>query len=267
MPDMLPQFVPPPGFKTGYIKRDYKAFPVGYSASAPAFDLPLIPRSEWNGLIAKKTAEGSWLTDIRDRAMFGQRAPSGNQNGFGYCWNFSTRSAIQLCRARDNAPWVPLSGYAAAAIIKRGRDEGGWGIASTEWAAENGIPSQALWPEGSRDLKHDTPALRADAALRKITQWMDLRPGDIDQLVTCLLLNIPVVSDFDWWGHSVCSVRVYQWQPFLVTEIWNSWADGWIQHGQRSGVKASGPGMGILEGSYAIPDGQVAPAVVMPSAA
>lgn len=264
---MLPQFIPPTNFKTGYIKRDYKAVPLGSRAHAPRFDIPLIPRGEWNGLIAKKDAEGSWLTDIRDRGMHGSRIPSGNQNGFGYCWAFSTRSAVQLCRARDNAPYVPLSGYAVAAIIKRGRDEGGYGLESTEWVAEHGIPSQAIWPEGSRDTRHDTPALRADAAQRKITAWMDLEPGNMDQLVTCLLLNIPVVSDFDWWGHSVCTVRVHQWQPFLVTEIWNSWADDWIQHGQRSAFRASGPGMGILEGSNVLPDGQVAPAVVMPSAA
>jgi hypothetical protein len=73
------------------------------------------------------------------------------------------------------------------------------------------------------------------------------------QLATCLLLNIPVVTDFNWWGHSVCAVRLVKRNPFTI-RIWNSWGDSW-----------SDSGMGDLTGSKAIPDGAVAPRVMTAS--
>lgn len=240
----------------GLEPRNYSTHPVGYLAQARPFDLPLIPRSEWRDRLAALKAARAQLTDIRDRGMWGQPIPSRDQNGYGYCWAHSSTSACLLQRAVQGQPYADLSAFAPAAIIKGYRNRGGWGAESLEWIADNGIPTSETWPQRACDRKYDTPAMRAEAAHYKITEWMDMEPRNVDQLVTCLLLNIPVVSDFNWWGHSVCSADLVDIDPnsperSIQTIVWNSWGDSWSAHG-----------MGKLEGRKAIPDGMIAPRVV-----
>jgi hypothetical protein len=62
------------------------------------------------------------------------------------------------------------------------------------------------------------------------------------QLVTCLLLGIPVVSDFGRRGHSVCTIDLVSINP-STTRIWNSWGGGRSQNGT-----------GLLQGGKAIPN-------------
>ncbi len=169
------------------------------------------------------------------------------------CWAHSSTSASLIVRAVAGEPYADLSAYCVACIIKGYRDEGGWGSESLEWIAENGIPSSEFWPQQSMDRSNDNPAMRANAKLHRITEWMDLQPNNKAQLVTCLLLGIPVVVDFNWWSHSVCAIDLVSLSPFRI-RIWNSWGDKWSENGT-----------GILEGSKAIPDGQIAPRVSLPS--
>lgn len=169
----------------------------------------------------------------------------------GNCWAHSTVSASLIVRALNNQPYADLSAFAIACIIKGYRDEGGWGAESLEWAAVNGCPTSQFWPQQSMSRSNDTPAMRENARLHKVTEWMDLDPQQMQvQLVTCLLSGIPVVSDFNWWGHSVCSIDLVSVSPFR-TRIWNSWGDSWSENGT-----------GILEGQKAIPNGAIAPRVI-----
>lgn len=248
--------------RTGLIPRDYRAFPVGYLGPyARPFDLQLVPRGEWKDRLAIQKATKSQLSNLRERGMFGQRIPARDQDGKGYCWAHSSVSACLLMRAAQNQPYADLSAFAVACIIKNYRDEGGWGSQSLEWIAKNGVPTSNTWPQQSMSPANDTPEMRAEAALHKITEWMDGDPRNIDQLVTCLLLNIPVVSDFNWWGHSVCSMDLVDVDPnrlpnSLRTLILNSWGDSWSQNGA-----------GILEGKKAVPDGMIMPRVIQASQA
>src|SRR5262249_26268122 len=139
-------------------------------------------------------------------------------------------------------------------IIKGYRNRGGWGAESLEWIAQNGVPTSATWPQQGTKRSYDTPEMRTEAAKYKVTEWMDLEPGNKAQLVTCLLSNIPVVVDYNWWSHSVCALDLVSLNPFQI-RIWNSWSDSWSQNGT-----------GILEGRRAIPDGQIAPLVLRAAA-
>ncbi len=238
--------------KTGLVPRNFATHPVGYNSKP--FDLPLIPESEWASRLAAQIAAKAQLSDIRNAGMFGQRIPSRDQNGKGYCWAHSSTSASLLIRAVNNEPYADLSAYCVACIIKGYQDEGGWGAESLEWIAANGIPTSEFWPQQSMSRSNDNPAMRANAALHKVTEWMDLDPNQMKaQLVTCLLNNIPVVSDHSWWGHSICAMDLVSLQPF-TTRIWNSWGDSW-----------NGDGTGLLQGSKAIPDAAIAPRVSTPS--
>src|SRR5258706_217254 len=85
--------------KRGLIPRDYGTHPPGFYGEK-AFDMPLIPRSEWSERIKDMEANKSRLSDIRGDI------PSRDQNGKGYCWAHSSVSAMILLRARDGQPYV-----------------------------------------------------------------------------------------------------------------------------------------------------------------
>lgn len=200
------------------------------------------------------------------------------------CWAHSGGSAHLLVRAKMGAPYAPLSAYSVACQIKGFRDEGGWGAQGVDWQVQNGIATSATWPQQSMSRANLNDAMKADAAKHKITgQWADLNSQQYDrsmswnQLCTLLLSDCPVVTDFNWWSHSVCGCALTNGAsqradtrdpdsgkllPFELFEaawamddpvtqglglvIWNSWSDSW-----------SNKGMGVLTGSKATPDGAV----------
>jgi len=249
--------------RKGLIPRNYTTHPVGCYGSAPAaVDIPVIPRSEWSERIKDMEAQQSRLSDIRLAGNNGAMIPSLDQNGKGYCWAHSTTSCMTVLRAVMNQPYVPLSAYAVACIIKNFQDEGGWGALSLDFVTTRGVPSSEFWPMQSMSRSNDNANTWANAALHKATEgWADLavaaydRNLTFDQVMSLLLSRCPVVGDFNWWGHSVCLLDPVETSPGQFgVRIWNSWGDSW-----------SDRGMGVLSGSKAIPDGAVAPRATIPS--
>ena len=256
-----------PGY--GLVPRNYGTHPVGWYEGSTALrdTLELIQWSDMPGLIAEKVANKSQLSDIRNRGNNGQPFPSLDQNGKGYCWAHSGTSAAMLLRARDNQPYVRLSAYAIACIIKNYRDQGGWGAQGLDFMRERGVPSVDFWPEKSMNRGNDNPQTWENAALHKITEgFIDLDAAQYDrnlsfqQVLTCLLNNIPVITDYNWWGHSVCAMDAVDVYPNRSAtdpsrygvRILNSWSDQW---GER--------GTGVLTDRKAVPDGAVAPRAIM----
>lgn len=232
---------------TGQQPRDYSTSPV--EMFEPPSDLPLIPRSEWSARIKEMEETKSRLSDLRDNI------PSLDQGQVGWCWSHSTTHCVMLLNRINNQPYVPLSAFSVAAIIKGGRDEGAWCGLSAKFLREVGVATQEEWPQGSRDVRRDTPALRASMAKRKVTEeWVDLTRSvwdtelTFDQLMTCLLCRIPCAVDYDHWGHSVCALDPVEVEAnSFGVRIWNSWSDGWEDRG-----------MAVLRGNKAVPDGAVA---------
>jgi C1A family cysteine protease len=237
----------------GAVPRDYKVQPQTMFASPT--EIKLIPKSEWSARLKEKEETQSSLRYVRLQGNNGQPVPSLDQGQVGYCWAHSTTHAVMLDRMMRGMDYVPLSAYSIAAIIKKGKDEGGWGALSAQFAKDNGIASQTLWPQGQRNYSQlDTPACRADMKLRRIDEdWTDLtkqvydRTLTFDMLASLLLSDIPGPVDFNWWGHSVCAMELVEVEAgSFGIRIWNSWGDGW---GEK--------GMGVLRGNKAIPDGAV----------
>jgi hypothetical protein len=245
--------------RRGGVPRKYD-HPVSEYRGLP--DLPLIPKSEWSDRIKDKVKNGSQLSDIRLRGNAGQSIPSLDQNGKGYCWAHSSTAAVMMSRAVAGLPYVPLSAYAVACTIKNYRDEGGWGALSLDFICQRGVPSSEFWPMQSMSRSNDNAATWENAAKHKcLAGWYDLdqaqydRSLTFDQVATLLLSNIPVVVDYNWWGHSVCALDLVETSSGQFgVRILNSWGDDW-----------SDRGMGVLAGSKAIPNGAVAPRLITPS--
>lgn len=89
----------------------------------------------------------------------------------------------------------------------------------------------------------------------RITEdWIDVAKAvydqnlTVDQIATCLLLDIPVAADFDWWSHSVCLTELVEVESgSFGFRIDNSWTDNWEDMGTS-----------ILRGSKMVPMGAVA---------
>ncbi len=250
-----PVFVGGENKARGLIPRNYNLCPVGSMPEAKAFNFPLIPESEWDARYDEMVAQKSFLSDIRLRGNNGGSIPSLDQNGKGYCWAHSTVSAMTVSRAVNNLPYIGLSAYSVACIIKGYRDEGGWCGESLKFLVEHGCATDKFWPQKSMSRSNDNAEMRANMALHKVTegfyylaQPMYDQKLSFQQLMTCLFHRIPCATDFNWWGHSVCAL-----DPVRISRgswgirIWNSWGESW-----------SDRGMGVLEGSKARPDGAVA---------
>lgn len=227
----------PVDVKFGLVPRDYSQDPE--SMFSPPSEMQLIPESEWDARYDEQERLKSSLEHIYLSGPNGGPAFTClDQNGHGYCWAYSTGHAIMLDRLRRNLPMVRLNPHATAAIIKRGRDEGGWCGLSAKWGREHGFAVQGTgpgqWPLHSRDLRYDTPQLRAEMAKYKIDEdWVDLTRQVYDQnltraqIATCGFLNIPGPRDYRWWGHSVCAVRWVRiergsWGQ-LILNSWRNW--------------------------------------------
>lgn len=233
------------------------------------------------------------LTHIRETGNNGQHIPSLDQGQKGYCWAHSSTQSLIIYRASLGLPYVPLSAYMVACLIKNYADEGGWAALSMDWLSKNGTPDQKFWAQGSMSSSNDNQAMRDNAKLHLVTeQWADPavaqydRKMSWDQDATLLCSNIPVPSDFNWWSHSVLAMKLVigaQQRAFTRTDsgklasleeferIWamnhpvtqglgkailNSWSDS---YGDK--------GIGVLTGDKAISDGSVAPASTLATAA
>lgn len=247
----------PQGAVFGLVPRDYSQDP--QTMFAPPSGLKIIEESDWDAYYDEQEAMQSSLEHLYLSGPNGEPAFKNlDQNGDGYCWSYSTGHSIMLDRLRRNLPPVRLNPHATAAIIKRGRDEGGWCGQSAKFGRENGYAVEGTgpgqWPLQSRNLKYDTPELRAEMAKYRIEEeWVDLTQQLYDQnltkaqVATCGLTNIPGPGDYNWWSHSVARVRWVRiergsWGQ-LILNSWPSWGRY---------------GLGVLRGNKAICDGALA---------
>ena len=239
----------------GYVERDYAVYPQEMFAQPDQMNL--IPASEYDARYDEQEQQQSSLEHIY-LANGGQPIFTNlDQNGNGYCWSYSNGHCIMMVRAANNQPLIRLNPHATAAIIKGGRDEGGWCGLSAKfgrefgYAVEGNEPGQ--WPKHSRDLRYDTAVLRENMSKHKILEdWVDMTKQIYDQnltknqLATALFNNQPCAVDFNFWSHSVCGIRWVRleagsWGLLIL----NSWL-GWGRFG-----------LAVLRGSQSIPDGAV----------
>jgi hypothetical protein len=237
----------------GYVERDYNLYP------PEMFDPPdkiiEVPQSEWSDRIKYQVEMNARLSDVRATAMDGQPFPALDQNGQGFCWCYSSSGGVMIIRAINHQPYKRLSAHGLACKIKNFKDEGGWCGLSLKGYREIGCPTVGKWPEKSMDRSNDKPEVWEEAAQYKVTEeYADLTRDvwaqniTFNRIASCLLQGIPVVVDFNWWGHSVLALDLVEVEAgSFGLRILNSWSDQW---GEK--------GTGVLRGEKAKPNGAVA---------
>ena len=229
----------------GLVPRNYETHPLCYSANARTLDMDLIDPNEYLERLEEKAAAQSGLQYIRrTHGPNGGSIPSLDQDGQGYCWNYSGTMCAMIARAVASLDYVRLSGHAAACMIKNFRDQGGWGAAGLEYGIEHGYPSVKFWPEKSMSRQHDNEATWENAKLHRVAEYfMDLVPPVYNrniserQICTSLLLDCPGIGDFNWWGHSVALLALE-----LARKARKAWQSGRTKKGRprsRKGILAT----------------------------
>lgn len=212
---------------------DMMAAPLGMKTYSP---------NDWQALWEEQEAKQNSLEHLYLEAGWENL----DQNGQGYCWDYSTTHAVMIRRMALHMPHVRLCGHAAASIIKGGRDEGGWCGLSLKFMREFGQAEEGdgplQWPKqkygASINKRFDNPEFKAAMLKYRITDdWYDLgKPAysqmlKDEQLATCLFNNCPSPVDYNEWSHSICAIRWVRveagvWAPLIL----NSWK-GWGRRG------------------------------------
>jgi len=211
--------------------------------------------SELDALYDEQERAESSLEHLYLREWVG---PCLDQNGDGYCWAYSTGGAVMMRRLALHLPFVRLNPHSVAAIIKGGRDEGGWAGLSLAKAREIGYAEEGKgpgqWPLHSRNAAYfKDEAVRESMLKYRITDdWYDLgKPAYSQQLKdaqrwTCMFNGCPVPTDRNVWGHSTCDIRYVRIEKgswgWLTLNSWKGW-------GRR--------GLAVLRGKYLKSDGAV----------
>lgn len=178
-------------------------------------------------------------------------------NGIGVhnCWANGPISALHILQIKDGGEFIPLSPASVAAPIKNFRNEGGWGLEAMEWIAKYGVCPTSAWPNNAINRSYYNAENKNLALQFRVKEWDELTPRNLDELMTMLLMRIPVAVGYSYWSHEVCAIDpVYLGPNQYGVRIWNSWGDSWSDNG-----------MAVLTGSRMIPDDAVAPRVFAPN--
>lgn len=232
----------------GLIPRDFDKTPFCSLPFTAVVDFPSIPQGEWSARIKAMEESKTRLSDVIRRV----KMPSLNQGSTNFCWANGPVNCIRVIRAVNNLPFIDLSPASVACPINGFRNEGGWGTRALKQIVDEGIVPASMWPANAIDRQYDNEATREMRKNFKCLEWYDLIPRNFGQLITLLMLRIPVAVGYNWWRHEVTAIDPVEISPGnFGVRIWNSWGDDWPSQGAG--------GMSVLAQSKATPDDAVAP--------
>jgi len=216
-----------------------------YGAAADPFPPELlIPRSEWQARIQEMEETETRISDLIRK----KKSPCKYQASTNYCWMNSPARCTEIVYMQQSGRVVNLSPASGAARHTNFRNVGGWGRDALLWITEHGLNEVSDWPANAIDRKYDTPENRKKAMSHRIIEWTELKPRNVDQLISMLLRRIPVACGYQWWGHETTAIDPVWVDGVIATRNENSW-----------GPSYGANGMFILQGSKMLPDDACAP--------
>jgi hypothetical protein len=235
---------PPEEYGTGHDPRDWGRVPYGSLPGAHKFNLPRMTERDILEMIREKDAKNAWLTVLCDRA----NSPVKNQQRTNYCWINSVVRCVEVRRVAQGLPYVELSPASVGAIIKRYRNEGGWGGEGLKLMTEIGVAPADLWPCNAIDPQYDNAASREARRRFIVSKWMEFDRGDKLAVYTAIVNDFPASLGIPAWGHEVAGTRLAANRGRIQVVIDNSWSTAWGDNGR-----------GLLTGRYADFDDACAP--------
>lgn len=245
------RFQPPEGQGRG-LRLEMRSTPFGEMPSAPPFPSELlIPRSEWQSRIQEMEERKTRTSDmiIRDGL------PCKNQQQTSYCWINAPTHCVEILRAIQNEEMVILSPASCGAKIKNFKNQGGWGEEGLEYIVQHGVVPVSMWPANAIERQYDRPEAWEEAKKYRVTEWMELRPRNLDEQVSVLLRRIPAAVGQNHWGHEVTHCDAVWLDGEAAIRGRNSWGMEWPNPGAM--------GFFIQRGSKMLADDIVCPRVAM----
>ena len=220
-----------------------------YGDAAEQFDEALlIPKSEWQARIKEMEERKS---RISDQIRFAKLPPK-NQEQTNYCWGNAPVHCTEIVRMQQGEKMVLLSPASVCAKINGFKNDGGWGKEALERIISDGITPVTLWPANAINRSYDTVTSTAMALKYRVTEWTELQPRNINQLVSMLLRRVPVAVGYNWWSHEVTACDPVWLDGDIAVRIRNSW-----------GQWGDGNGFAVLQGNRMLPDDAVCPRVAL----
>jgi hypothetical protein len=211
--------------QTGYQPRDWHVQPLGSAPGSAEFPQHMLwPKETWKERIKELEAKKARISDVLRRAC--ARAENKficlNQNPTNYCWCYAVIHAIMAAREVAGEPFVRLSPFSVACLVKNYQNIGGWGSQALARIVQEGVAAEEFWPmerpgmssgerssanmNAIRNGRQYLAGSRANAALHKVLEFWDLRPRSWEEMISCLLHPLPVASGRNWMGHERCSL-------------------------------------------------------------
>jgi hypothetical protein len=187
----------------GYIGRDYAEEALGSASFCVASTTPTFSFNELVERICEKTARRDWITDKCDDIGFKVK----NQSRSNYCWNHAPVRGMELDYILQGGDVKILSAFWGAAQIKRGRNQGGYGIQACRFLHEKGVPLESFHPPMNFSVNND-PAVVANAKLHQLAAWEDLEPSDQMAIFSKVVLDQPVTVGIPAWTHEVVLTKL-----------------------------------------------------------
>lgn len=218
----------------GYKDRDWDLHP--QFSSHQEYTGKIYPRADWRELIELQKKNRTSPMDIHQ----GNEVPILNQGRYGYCWMYGTVGCILNRYAAQGIDPVPnLNAHATAAMGKRYRNKGGFGVEASNFIVERGIPEFDVWPEFSnnRSLEND-PKVIASCEKHNLVTFEEMPRNSFDAVMSSLIDPIdpsPTTLAFSWWRHLVAGLsglyrgsgRSIEWGLGFA----NSWTTKWGSRG------------------------------------
>jgi hypothetical protein len=178
-----------------------------------------------------------------------------DQDGLSLCWCYGSTRAVETRRITLGMDHRELSPESVAGPCTGWHNQGGYASEAFD-QLENYGACEASYMDAPHSLR---PARwksdwQTNAKLYKATQWYEIGTS-YEEVITCLLLNLPVAAGLDWWGHLVCFLDPVLLHDGTVGVLFqNSWGVDWPTAGAN--------GFSILTERKATPDGAAVPWIV-----
>ncbi len=184
-------------------------------------DIQLIPRSEWSARIKEQLEKKARVSDYCTFEPVNQRQTN-------YCWAYCCTQAGTAMRLIQGLPFVLLSGSSVAAIIKGGRNQGGWTADAMKYMTATGASTVELYPQGTTQVIRSVEVDRWRPKLRSL-EWVDAQSKRFDVAITAALLGLPTVVSYNWWSHAIMGCDAVEIEPgsfgLRIRNSWGNWGD------------------------------------------